>query len=310
MKYTLASMEEFFVCPVCLERFDEGHRLPLILACGHSFCKDCIQNMYKQSLSCPFDRKIENRRLVDLPKNLLILQIISHKNDKKSYKCFQHDTKKVKYYCYQCRTGFCTTCLRYHTPHSLVELDSTHIITYNIKLKSNELTTNIDKANNQAKIYEEKLRKCKDSRDKAILEIKNKFNSLRDLLSLKENEIIFKFTEGLKKIEDLYDCKFADCMNFFEEKANDLIKLQALAAGIEFADFETKVNKLKKIDDLLDSRASTELLPVEEIMDEIICEINGINTLKKQILKLHVESQPNYGIGNRNPYKKKKTDET
>ena len=40
-------------CPICLEIF----QLPIVLVCGHTFCRHCIQQQKINSCTCPTCRK-------------------------------------------------------------------------------------------------------------------------------------------------------------------------------------------------------------------------------------------------------------
>ena len=48
-------------CQLCNEEYDTDEKKPLILNCGHSFCKQCITNIITQktysNLKCPLDQK-------------------------------------------------------------------------------------------------------------------------------------------------------------------------------------------------------------------------------------------------------------
>ena len=71
-------MSELTECPICFERFNRTEKMPKILSCGHTFCKDCLikqKNKFNQ-LSCPVCREsqkindpeqlITNRTIYDL----------------------------------------------------------------------------------------------------------------------------------------------------------------------------------------------------------------------------------------------------
>jgi hypothetical protein len=42
-----------FECPICLEIFN----MPIVLACGHTFCRSCIEQQKQNSNKCPSCRK-------------------------------------------------------------------------------------------------------------------------------------------------------------------------------------------------------------------------------------------------------------
>ncbi len=71
-------MSDLTDCPICLERFDKTNKIPKILSCGHTFCKDCLikqKNKYKK-IDCSICREsqtindpnqlITNRAIFDL----------------------------------------------------------------------------------------------------------------------------------------------------------------------------------------------------------------------------------------------------
>jgi hypothetical protein len=51
-----------------MQPYDVSRRQPLVLQCGHSFCKACLRKMY-QPLVCPTCRKTERRLVSNLPRN-------------------------------------------------------------------------------------------------------------------------------------------------------------------------------------------------------------------------------------------------
>ncbi|XP_071715589.1 E3 ubiquitin-protein ligase KEG-like [Rutidosis leptorrhynchoides] len=71
-------------CTVCQTRYNEEDRCPLLLECGHGFCKDCLSRMFSSassdtSLSCPRCRHVSvvGNSVHALRKNYAILGLIS-----------------------------------------------------------------------------------------------------------------------------------------------------------------------------------------------------------------------------------------
>ena len=54
-------------CPVCMESITERNRNPVVTACGHAFCKDCIERVIQTQQKCPMCR-------ADLPSTDLLVQ--------------------------------------------------------------------------------------------------------------------------------------------------------------------------------------------------------------------------------------------
>jgi len=51
-------------CSICYECYDSFMRIPLILKCGHTFCKICIDNLIEKRRSqfkfyCPTCRQLQ-----------------------------------------------------------------------------------------------------------------------------------------------------------------------------------------------------------------------------------------------------------
>lgn len=79
-------------CSVCQMRYDEEERVPLLLQCGHGFCKECLSRMFSASpdtkLSCPRCRHVSNvgNSVQALRKNFTVLSLI-HSSSPSSFDC-------------------------------------------------------------------------------------------------------------------------------------------------------------------------------------------------------------------------------
>jgi hypothetical protein len=111
-------VEDVLTCNICFERYDEDARVPLILKCGHTVCKECAKQLACEFLDkkCPFDKTYLDYRNVDtLKKNFSVLDLLEAAQKKKrnseDRKCDLHPTKKIKFYCRTHSTFVCSDCL-------------------------------------------------------------------------------------------------------------------------------------------------------------------------------------------------------
>ncbi|KAH9686311.1 E3 ubiquitin-protein ligase KEG [Citrus sinensis] len=74
-------------CSVCQTRYNEKERVPLLLQCGHGFCKECLSRMFSAStdttLSCPRCRHVSvvGNSVTALRKNFAVLALILSANN-------------------------------------------------------------------------------------------------------------------------------------------------------------------------------------------------------------------------------------
>ncbi|KAK9169794.1 hypothetical protein Syun_001934 [Stephania yunnanensis] len=70
-------------CSVCQMRYNDAERVPLLLQCGHGFCKDCLSRMFSSSpdtsLSCPRCRHLSTvgNSVSALRKNFPVLSLLN-----------------------------------------------------------------------------------------------------------------------------------------------------------------------------------------------------------------------------------------
>ncbi|KAG1371072.1 E3 ubiquitin-protein ligase KEG [Cocos nucifera] len=80
-------------CSVCHSRYDEEERVPLLLHCGHGFCKACLSRMFATSadtsLSCPRCRHptVVGNSVHALRKNFPILSLLTSSPSSPSFDC-------------------------------------------------------------------------------------------------------------------------------------------------------------------------------------------------------------------------------
>jgi len=114
-------------CPVCLESFDTMFRIPLVLGCGHTYCKACLESLASKGLQCPHDRKPERRSIAALPRNFIIVEFLEAPEQITPgkdiiEKCKAHPTKRTKFYCKTDEIKICSRCLLMHKDHECFEI--------------------------------------------------------------------------------------------------------------------------------------------------------------------------------------------
>ncbi|XP_067830187.1 E3 ubiquitin-protein ligase TRIM39-like [Heptranchias perlo] len=203
------------ICPVCLEFYND----PVMVDCGHNFCKNCILKYWekqKGNVSCPKCREEfpqrnirPNRFAANMVESVRKLSIKPREDN--FLRCAQHD-EKLKLFCENDRTAICVVCAvsREHKDHRINPLQDVAVI-YKGKLKSaleflNNQVDEIANCQNSQEINISELKKHADTIRKNIeLEFAKLRQFLRDEEKLlmgkikrKEDSILLQLEENLK----------------------------------------------------------------------------------------------------------------
>lgn len=127
-------------CQICINPYDDGNHSPIVIQCGHTFCKTCVKRILQQksgsinnnnnnSISlfgiipqqkekCPVCKKpISNNELVP---NYELLSLISNSKRKLDNLCESHNSETLNFYCNNCKQLICQMCLLLnHIGHEL-----------------------------------------------------------------------------------------------------------------------------------------------------------------------------------------------
>ncbi|NP_001003462.1 tripartite motif containing 35-36 [Danio rerio] len=110
----MASSAEYdLTCPVCQDIF----KTPVILSCSHSFCKECLQQFWrnKNTQECPVCRRrsSKDRPLVNLALQNLCESFLKERNERRSSGseeiCSLH-SEKLKLFCLEDKQPVCLVC--------------------------------------------------------------------------------------------------------------------------------------------------------------------------------------------------------
>ena len=113
-------------CPICYDIYSNTDLTPLVIECGHTICKQCLINIFKsRKRSCPLCKtNLLKRNANDYPKNFQLLDNLDTFQNMKivDEKC--NCGKENSIYCQNCRLYICQNCIKKHTGHNLIAVDS------------------------------------------------------------------------------------------------------------------------------------------------------------------------------------------
>ncbi|XP_044205988.1 nuclear factor 7, ovary-like [Thunnus albacares] len=121
----MASRSEDFCCPVCHDVF----RLPVVLSCSHSFCKDCLKSWWrqKQTDECPVCNRRSSKS--EPPCNLALKNLcesfLQDRDQRASEALCSLHSEKLKLFCLDHQQPVCLVCRdsEKHTNHRFRPVD-------------------------------------------------------------------------------------------------------------------------------------------------------------------------------------------
>ena len=73
--------EDGLLCTICNDLFDQGGKCPLVLPCGHTFCRECTERLAASGRrECPNDKQAflpSSGGVHNVPKNHALLRLIA-----------------------------------------------------------------------------------------------------------------------------------------------------------------------------------------------------------------------------------------
>ncbi|XP_022593762.1 E3 ubiquitin-protein ligase TRIM17-like [Seriola dumerili] len=128
MAANISQSEADFTCPVCCDIFKD----PVLLLCGHSFCKHCLQEWWRQSRlqACPVCKEIFP--MAQPPRNLALRNLSDSMRLQRSKRetsgsqglCKLH-SEKLKLFCQDDQQLICVICrdAQKHKKHNCVPIN-------------------------------------------------------------------------------------------------------------------------------------------------------------------------------------------
>ncbi|KAK3593782.1 hypothetical protein CHS0354_014323 [Potamilus streckersoni] len=216
--------DTFLKCLICRETYDEGDKLPKMLPCHHTFCLDCLRQMfrvegeYRQTLtsafrsmpvavkiSCPTCREgliASEAEIRRLPNDHTVLELVSFvkrigKQDVPY--CDKHQLQPLNFFCEPCMAPVCCDCTvidhKERNGHLVINLEEA------MEKYSPTLDVTLGDIAKQKKAMEEKRQTLVKGFDNVeqiqrelAVQIRQTFDRIRDAVDAREREL-FELSE-------------------------------------------------------------------------------------------------------------------
>ncbi|XP_045193998.2 tripartite motif-containing protein 3-like [Mercenaria mercenaria] len=208
---------DYLMCSICLGRYKD----PRLLPCGHSFCKQCLEEHIKQTVTdptalyfkCPNDRTQVGRPSPGLahkhwaaafpPDTFLgsllsavLLHATSDKSEMGSMTCKDHKSRLKEFFCLKCAVTACALCVVKSHKGSRCECVGIDEAVEHFRPKMDKLRNTLQKQVQFAKQYQygensghNSLQSCKEM-------------ALSELTDL-ETKLKFYFQTAMQQIDDM-----------------------------------------------------------------------------------------------------------
>uniref|UniRef100_A0A665VLI7 Uncharacterized protein n=1 Tax=Echeneis naucrates TaxID=173247 RepID=A0A665VLI7_ECHNA len=214
------SYTEELTCPVCLSIFTD----PVILPCGHAFCRECITGYLSSLAKCPqclTAVPAEGRCLVTSP----ILRNLSEKEAEKlrrkpgneevdEWLCPEHE-EKLKLFCATEQQLACIICRdgEKHEGHKFKPIkEAAASVRRELEAFVEQVADDICAVEGVAKTQKEEIRKTKEKSLQLMTQIHTQFEEMHQFLRMREDEI----RKDLKKKEEEAIEKMSETLNALE----------------------------------------------------------------------------------------------
>ncbi|XP_078272357.1 zinc-binding protein A33-like [Rhinoraja longicauda] len=205
-KDQVESWTEEAVCPICLDFFTD----PVILECGHNFCRSCITQSWDREgrNSCPECREVftdrslrVNRALVRLSEKARTLSLNRTEKESKLH-CEKHQ-EELKLFCETDKKLICVICAagREHKSHSFMLINEA-VEFYKDQVKSSFafLTKKISEIQQMEQQQKLKISGVLEESHNLQSQITSQFAELHQILTEKEQRLLGDLREGEETI--------------------------------------------------------------------------------------------------------------
>ncbi|XP_051899740.1 zinc-binding protein A33-like isoform X1 [Pristis pectinata] len=270
-KGQVQSWTEEVICPICLDFFTD----PVILECGHNFCRSCITRCWEMERnSCPecreefADRTIRvNRALANLSEKARKLTLNQIKRESKLH-CEEHQ-EELKLFCETDKKLICVICVgaREHREHRFLPIEeAVEIYKDQIKSSLESLTKMKSDLQEMEQQQKEKISGVREQSHSLQSHITSQFAKLHQILTEKEQRLLRDLREEEEKILNPMEKKLQEIqenLNSIQEKLSKLQERMNKEDNMIFLKGEAR-RKRRVSDDMQALSVTDGALPVEK----------------------------------------------
>ncbi|XP_078272463.1 zinc-binding protein A33-like [Rhinoraja longicauda] len=231
-KDQVESWSEEVVCPICLDFFTD----PVILDCGHNFCRSCITQSWDMEgrNSCPECREVftdrtlrVNRALARLAEKARTLSLNLKEKESKLH-CEEH-REELKLFCETDKKLICVICAggRKHRDHRFMLVDeAVEIYKGQVKSSIQSLTKYKSGIQQMEQQQKEKISGVLEQSHNLQSKITSQFAEQHQILTEKEQRVLADIREEEKKILNVMEKNLREIEENLNSIQEELCKLQ------------------------------------------------------------------------------------
>ncbi|XP_072331684.1 zinc-binding protein A33-like [Scyliorhinus torazame] len=227
------ALAEEAICPICLDFFTD----PVILDCGHNFCRSCISQCWekKEINSCPECREEfpernlrRNRALANLAEKARTLKLNRKEKESKLH-CDEHQ-EELKLFCETDKKLICLICRdsREHKSHNFLPIvEAVEIYKEQLKSSLDSLTEKKSAVLETELKQKGKISKVREQSSGLQTHITAEFSKMHQILTEKEQRLLRDLREEEERILEPMEKNLREIqenLNSIEEKLSKLQK--------------------------------------------------------------------------------------
>ncbi|XP_038672934.1 zinc-binding protein A33-like [Scyliorhinus canicula] len=226
------SWTEETICPICLDFFTD----PVILDCGHNFCRSCITQCWeKKEINCPEcgeefpERNLRtNRALGNLAEKARKLKLNPKEKESKLH-CEEHQ-EELKLFCETDKKLICLICKdsQEHKSHNFVPIKkAAEILKGRVKSSLNSLTEKKSAVLQTELEQKGKISEVREQSSSLQTHITSEFSKMHQILTEKEQRLLRDLREEEERILETMEKNLREIqenLNSIEEKISKLQK--------------------------------------------------------------------------------------